>query len=132
MPVETKNATHVYIKLDKPDNLGQKFMGPFPIIDRPSNTTITVRVGYNRHGLPRLEQHHWNRVHIAYMRPEAHEAEKQVLGRPRRTTDKDKLAPRALSLRIVSASQRGLQQQQQNWQCIYIERNILLTMLLLL
>ena len=80
MPVETKNATHVYIKLDKPDNLGQKFMGPFPIIDRPSNTTLTVRVGYTAQGEPRVETHHWSRVQVAHLRPDQQDFERVRLG----------------------------------------------------
>ena len=83
MPAETKRATHVYIQVGHPTNLGIKWEGPFPIVDRPSETTLTVRVGYTVRGLPRLEVHHWNRVHIAHLRPEVEDANKRVLGRRR-------------------------------------------------
>ena len=45
MPSTVQNATHVYIKLEKTDNLGQKYLGPFKIVDRPTPSTITILVG---------------------------------------------------------------------------------------
>ena len=32
---ETENASHVYVKVEKPENLGVKYVGPFPIVSRP-------------------------------------------------------------------------------------------------
>ena len=81
MPEETENATHVYIEVGHPENLGMKFMGPFLIVDRPSPTTITVKVGITKRGLPRLETHHWSRAHVAHLRPDAILAERTDLGR---------------------------------------------------
>ena len=57
-PADFHKATHVYIKIDNPNNLGQKWQGPFIIVDRPTNTTVTIRVGYNKERFPRLECHH--------------------------------------------------------------------------
>ena len=61
MPPNTVNATHVYVKIDQPQNLGEKWAGPYPIIDRPSNSTIQIRVGFYKSGLPRVELHSWDR-----------------------------------------------------------------------
>ena len=81
MPEVTQNATHVYIQIDKPDNLGQKYLGPFPIASRPSPSTINVLVGYTKQGLPRLELHSWDRVRVAHMREGAQVATRPELGR---------------------------------------------------
>ena len=67
-----------------PDNLGVKWKGPFIIVDRPTNTTVTIRVGYNKQGFPRMETHSWNNLRIAHLRPNAVEASKPDLGRPSR------------------------------------------------
>ena len=65
-----------------------KFMGQFLIVDRPSPTTITVKVGITKGGLPRLETHHWSRAHVAHLRPDAVLAERTDLGRrPRVASD---------------------------------------------
>ena len=43
VPKNLQEADYVYVKLDNPTNLGAKYVGPHAIVDRPSNTTITVR-----------------------------------------------------------------------------------------
>ena len=83
MPSITDKADHVYIKLEKTDNLGISYQGPFPIVDRPSKTTVTIRVGHTAKGQPRLETHHWDRLQIAHLRPDALVAKKIQLGRKR-------------------------------------------------
>ena len=84
MPKETENAEFVYVEIDNPQNLGVKFAGPFPIISRPTNTTVTIRVGYTKEGLAREETHHWSRLRVAHLRPDAEPAVRPRLGRPRR------------------------------------------------
>ena len=42
MPEEMDRATHVYIKLDKTTPLSKVYDGPFPIISRPTKSTITA------------------------------------------------------------------------------------------
>ena len=83
MPPETKSASHVYVKFEKQNNLGQKLIGPFPIIDRPTNTTLTIRVGYDAQGHPRDETHHWDRVQVAHLCPDVTDFERVRLGRKR-------------------------------------------------
>ena len=41
----TEYATHVYVKIDNPKNLGSKFEGPYEILERPSRSTVTIKVG---------------------------------------------------------------------------------------
>ena len=91
-PADFKTATHVYVRVDKPDNLGNKFQGPFVIVSRPSNTTIVIRVGYNKDGLPRYETVHWNNCRIAYLHPEVEDAERPRRGRPRTSREKINMA----------------------------------------
>ena len=73
VPSDFETATHVYVKIDQPNNLGQKYVGPHIIVDRPSNTTIQIRVGYDKRGLPRLQNHHWANCRVAHLRPDAQE-----------------------------------------------------------
>ena len=90
-PKDFHNATHMYVRVDKPENLGQKFQGPFPIIKRPSNTTIIVQVGLTKKGEARLECHHWHNCRIAYVRPGAPIGQRPDLGRrPRQTENQNK------------------------------------------
>ena len=39
---ETLQAKHVYVKVDQPSGLQARFEGPYPIVSRPSHSTITV------------------------------------------------------------------------------------------
>ena len=80
-PNYVKDATHVYVQLDKPNNLGQKYLGPFPIVGKPSPSTITVMVGHTVQGLPRLEVHSWDRCKIAKLREGQQDASRPKLGR---------------------------------------------------
>ena len=86
-PKDFQSATHVYVRVDKPENLGQKFQGPFPIIKRPSNTTLIVQVGLTKQGEARLECHHWHNCRIAYLRPGAPIGQRPDLGRRPRETN---------------------------------------------
>ena len=49
VPTDFNQATHVYVKIDQPANLGQKYVGPHVIVDRPSNTTVQIRVSYKEY-----------------------------------------------------------------------------------
>ena len=50
---------------------------------RISNTTVNIRVGYDKNGLPRLQGHHWANCRIAHLRPGAEELERRGPGRPK-------------------------------------------------
>ena len=92
LPKEFESATHVYVKLDNPENLGQKYVGPYVIISRPTNTQVTIRVGYDKDGVARLQTHHWNNCRVAHLRPDAQEAVSRGPGRPRRLPAKTNMA----------------------------------------
>ena len=51
MPDETLTATHVYIKQENPKGLLQSYTGPHPIIERPSQSTVKVKVGTFKSGV---------------------------------------------------------------------------------
>ena len=74
VPQNFEDATHLFVKLESPQNLGEKFTGPHLIVDRPSNTTVTIKVGYTKGGLPRLQTHHWSNCRVAYLRPGTQDA----------------------------------------------------------
>ena len=78
MPEETKNATHVYVRLDKGNPLAPRFARPFPIVSRPSKSTITIKEGTFVSGLPKLRTHHWSLCQVGHMRPKSH-AEEDLL-----------------------------------------------------
>ena len=61
-------------------------------MDRPTHTTVTIRVGYSASGIPRLETHSWNNLRIAYLRQDQEPAERPVRGRPRIQTENSKMA----------------------------------------
>ena len=80
-PKDLNAASYVYVKIENPDNLARKFLGPYVIVDRPSNTTVTIRVGYDKRGLPRLETHSWDNLRVAHLRPDAQVAVRPDRGR---------------------------------------------------
>ena len=78
----TDNATHVYIKVDKPQSLCPRFEGPYEIHSRPSRSTIEVVLGCKKDGSLRLQKYHWSSAKIAHMREGASVAQRPKLGRP--------------------------------------------------
>ena len=88
----TNNVTHVYVKVDEPRGLNPRFEGPYKVIDRPSRTTVTVRVGSFADGNPRLLTFNWSQCKPAHLRQNAKECERPSLGRrPNPPTDSCKL-----------------------------------------
>ena len=78
----TDLATHVYLKVDKPESLCPRFEGPYRIHSRPSRSTIEVELGRKKDGSLRLLTYHWSSAKIAHMREGAKAAERPKLGRP--------------------------------------------------
>ena len=77
----TKNVTHVYVKVDEPRGLNPRFEGPYRVIDRPSRSTVTVRVGSFADGNPRLLTYSWSHCKPAYLRDGAVEGSRPNIGR---------------------------------------------------
>ena len=78
---ETANVTHVYVKVDKPDSLCPKFEGPYKVISRPSRSTVEVKIGMFKSGEPRTLTFHWSLCKPAFMREDATEGSRPMLGR---------------------------------------------------
>ena len=82
MPDETLSATHVYIKKENPKGLLQSYSGPHPIVDRPSQSTVRVKVGTFKTGVDNVQLHHWANLKPARLREDAVEGQMPVRGRP--------------------------------------------------
>ena len=83
VPKDFYNAKYVYVKVENPKNLSPNCVGPYEIINRPSNTTNTIRVGHDKDGIPRLQNHQWNNCQTAYLCPYADIHRSRGPGRPR-------------------------------------------------
>ena len=92
-PEQIQNATHVYVKLDKSTPLSPRYAGPYPIVSRPSRTTVTVKEGTYVSGIPKLSTYHWETVKIAHMREGQKDAERPKRGRPSKSTPHPQLTP---------------------------------------
>ena len=79
---ETLQATSVYVKAANPLSLCPKFDGPYPIVSRPSRSTIKVRIGSFANGQPRHLTLHWSSCKVANQRPGALLGSRPKLGRP--------------------------------------------------
>ena len=82
MPASTETATHAYIKVDNPKGLLQSYTGPHLIVERPSQSTIKVKVGTFKSGIDNIQLHHWSNAKPASMRADAKEAQMKPRGRP--------------------------------------------------
>ena len=83
---ETEDATHVYVKVDKPESLAEKFEGPYRILSRPSRSRIEVKLGMYRNGGVRSQIYHWHSCKVANMREGQEDASRPKLGRPSKTS----------------------------------------------
>ena len=90
---ETEDATHVYIKVDKPESLCPKWEGPYAIISRPSRSTVEVKLGLFKNGEVRKSTYHWSSCKVANLRPGAAEASRPKLGRPPKKPPSDIFYP---------------------------------------
>ena len=78
---QTDSATHVYVRVDEPRGLAARFEGPYPVISRPSRSTVQLRIGSYANGTPRLQVYHWSSCKIAHRREDAKDGERPKLGR---------------------------------------------------
>ena len=89
MPTTTETATHAYIKVDNPKGLMQSYVGPYKIVERPSMSTIRVKVGTFKSGAENLQLHHWSNAKPAIMRADATEGTMVTRGRPSKSSSTD-------------------------------------------
>merc|ERR1711994_395981 len=76
---DTEQATHVYIKQS---SLCPTFEGPYPVVSRPSRSTIQVKLSVKKDGTPVYQTYHWSWCKPAVLREGAQEAERPRPGRP--------------------------------------------------
>ena len=82
VPEPPKSITHVYTKQNNRTGLQPQFCGPFPVVSRPSRTTVKLKVGLDVQGNPRYELRNWRDLKVAHMRPDTQEALRPKRGRP--------------------------------------------------
>ena len=97
MPTTTDTATHVYLKKDNPRGLLQSYTGPHPIVDRPSYSTIRVKVGTFKSGVENIQLHHWSNAKPANVRAGAPEAQMPARGRPKKSSPPTSTSPPSTS-----------------------------------
>ena len=83
--------THVYTRQHDVKGLGSRFAGPFPVLSKPSRSTVEIKVGTNRDGSNRVEIRHLSDIKTAYLREDATEASRPRRGRPRKPQEVDSL-----------------------------------------
>ena len=86
MPSTTDTATHVYIRKENPKGLMPAYWGPHKIVDRPSHSTVKVKVGTFVNGADNVQLHHWSNLKPAEMRSDTPLAEMPKRGRPPKVT----------------------------------------------
>ena len=74
--------THVYARQHNVKGLSGKYTGPWPVVSRPTRSTIGIKVGVNKDGSDRLEIRHLSDIKVGYLRDGAKLAEKPKRGRP--------------------------------------------------
>ena len=77
----TEKAKFVYVKVEDPAPLAPRFEGPYVTVNRPSRSTVTVRLRSFVDGSPRLQTYNWNTCKIAHLREDAVPGERPRLGR---------------------------------------------------
>ena len=65
----------------------EPYVGPHPIVDRPSDSTIKVKVGTFKSGVKNVQLHHWSNAKPADLRDNFTEAEMPLRGRPPKKVD---------------------------------------------
>ena len=82
--VETlpESVTHVYARQHNIKGLTPSYLGPFPVVSRPSRSTIEIKVGLNKDKSDRLEIRHISDVKVAHLKEDAVIAERPKRGRP--------------------------------------------------
>ena len=109
---KTADVTHVYVKVDKPESLCPKFEGPYKVVDRPSRSQVTVKVGVTKEGEDRVLTYHWTSCKPAFLREGAEEGSRPMRGRkpkqssgPERSLDNTGETQQALAPNIQDGGQ---------------------------
>ena len=81
MPENMHTATHNYLLKGKPTPLGERWDGPFEIIERLGDHCLKVQVASYASGAPRFETVNWNNCKVPYFVDEPITVEKPKRGR---------------------------------------------------
>ena len=84
VPEPPPDITHVYARQHKAQGLEAPYNGPFPVVSRPSRSTVQIQVGLSAKGEPRYETRSWRDLKVASKDPEAKDAERPRKGRPKK------------------------------------------------
>ena len=109
-PESINTTTHVYLKVQDGRSLMPKYVGPMLIVDRPTKSTIKIKVGTYADGRDRVEEHHWQNCRPAFVGPDTPLHQKPALGRPARPTPS--APPPQLTLPVVDEPDFPENQQQ--------------------
>ena len=75
-------VTHVYTKQHATTGLQPSYCGPFPIISKPTKSSVQIRVGHFTNGQPKYEVRNIRDLKVAHLGPESEEASRPKRGRP--------------------------------------------------
>ena len=78
----SEQVTHVYTKQHNVKGLQPKWTGPFRVINRPTRSTLVIKVGVNKDLSDRIELRAWADVKPAYLKNDTVDATRPKLGRP--------------------------------------------------
>ena len=82
VPEPPATVTHVYTKQHNVTGLQAPYTGPFPVVDRPTRSTVKIKVGESITGQPRYEIQNWRDLKIGHLAQDAPEASRPKRGRP--------------------------------------------------
>ena len=82
VPEPPESVTHVYTKQHSVTGLQPSYCGPFPVVSRPTRSTVQIKVGQFVNGEPKYELRSWRDLKIAHLAPDAQEASRPKRGRP--------------------------------------------------
>ena len=95
-------VTHVYVRQHNIKGLSSKFLGPFPVVSRPTRSTIEIKIGLNSKGEDRREIRHISDVKVAYLREDAKVAVRPKRGRPPKAANSSPSEPVEVSKPFVN------------------------------
>ena len=100
------SITHVYARQHNIKGLSQKYLGPFPVTNRPTRSTIEIKIGLKADGTERKEIRHISDIKVAYLREDAKLAERPKQGRPPKTptTQSETSSSNASSKQIATSA----------------------------
>ena len=83
----SERVTHVYTKQHNVKGLHPSWVGPFKVLNRPTRSSLEIKVGLNRDESDRTELRAWADVKPAHRREGVEEAARPKRGRPSKKAD---------------------------------------------